>query len=139
MKINGLSAALRQLQNLPEKADVNIQKAIDNSARKIVSNAASNAPGSIGGMISSESGELSAVVSVSDAAGDYPAFVEFGTGDFAKEYVATLPPEWQEEAMKFFVNGKGTGHPYPYFFPAVIKNTPGLIEGIEKELQKLAK
>lgn len=139
MRINGMEAALRQLQNLPEQANASIQKSIDETANKIVQDASSAAPGSIGGMISSQSGQLSALVSVSDAAGDYPGYVEMGTGVFAKRYVATLPQEWQDEAMKFFKTGKGKGHPYPYFYPAVMRNSPELMAEIEKELQKLAK
>lgn len=140
MKINGMVAALKQMNNLPQKANGNIQKAINSSANRIVSNAASNAPGSIGGHIVAEPGELSSLISVgTQGMDDYAAWVEFGTGPYAKEYVATLPPEWQDEAMKFFISGKGKGHPYPYLFPAIMKNTPKLLEAIEKELQKLAK
>jgi len=32
---------------------------------------------------------------------DYAAYLEFGTGKFAAEYVATLPTEWKEFASQF--------------------------------------
>lgn len=41
------------------------------------------------------------------------AYVEFGTG--AK---VQIPTGWQDVAQQFFVNGKGTLPPYPYFIPA---------------------
>ncbi len=37
----------------------------------------------------------------------YAAYVEFGTGKFAAEYVASLPADWQEFALQF--KGKGRG------------------------------
>ena len=42
----------------------------------------------------------------------YAAYVEFGTGKYAAKYVASLPPEWQEMAMKF--KGKAGGDYYDF-------------------------
>lgn len=69
----------------------------------------------------------------------YSGFVEFGTGEYSAEYVATLPESWQEEAFKFFVSGKGHGQPHPFFYPAVQQHIPELIPELQKELDKLAK
>lgn len=37
----------------------------------------------------------------------YASFIEFGTGKFAAEYVASLPDNWQEFAASFKVSGNG--------------------------------
>lgn len=42
----------------------------------------------------------------------YAAYIEFGTGKYAAKYVASLPPEWQEMAMKF--KGKAGGDYYDF-------------------------
>lgn len=135
MKINGMAAALSMLQNMPTKASERIQEAIDKTANKIVQEASAQAPGSLANGISATPGNLSSLI---DGGSELAAYIEWGTGDFAKAYVATLPKEQQEEALRFFVTGKGHGRPQPFFFPAIMRNTPELLEAIEKELQKLA-
>lgn len=67
----------------------------------------------------------------------YAAYAEFGTGQYAAEYVSTLPDEWKEEAQKFFVNGLGHGSAHPFFYPAVLRHEQELFPEIEKELAKL--
>lgn len=44
------------------------------------------------------------------------AYIEFGTGLFAKDILANYPKWVKDIAMKFYVNGQGTldGHPYLY-------------------------
>lgn len=136
MKINGMTAALSQLQNLPQQASERIQAAIDKTANNIVQEASAQAPGSLSNGISATPGNLSSLI---DGGSELAAYIEWGTGDFAKAYVATLPVDQQEEALRFFVTGKGHGRPQPFFFPSIMRNTPELLEAIEKELQKLAK
>lgn len=64
---------------------------------------------------------LKGTVFVEKSAGDVAAYVEFGTGQDASAYLATLPQEWREEARRFYVNGKGTIINKPYLYPAYIK------------------
>lgn len=69
----------------------------------------------------------------------HSAYVEFGTGDFAAEYVSKLPEEWRDEAIQFFINGKGHGQAHPFFYPAVQQHIPELIPELENELEKLVR
>lgn len=68
----------------------------------------------------------------------HSGWVEFGTGPFAADYVSTLPEQWKDEAMKFFVNGEGHSQAHPFFYPSVQRHIPELIPEVEKELKKLA-
>jgi len=63
---------------------------------------------------------------------DYAAYVEFGTGDYAAEYVSSLEPEWQELAESYYVNGQGKLPEEPYFYPAVKNMFQNIIKEIEK-------
>lgn len=67
-------------------------------------------------------------------AANYAAYVEFGTGPFAAEYVPKLPKEWKEYAAQFFVNGQGHTPAQPFMYPAINKNTPRLIEDLKTVL-----
>lgn len=68
------------------------------------------------------------------AAADYSAYLEFGTGIFAAAYVPSLPPDVQEFAMQFFVNGKGRIPPRPYLFPAIEANRVLLIARLKAQI-----
>jgi HK97 gp10 family phage protein len=65
---------------------------------------------------------------------EYAAYQEFGTGVHAAEYVATLPPDWQEYAKGFYVNGEGRTPAHPFLFPAFEEERPKLIKRIKKIL-----
>lgn len=60
------------------------------------------------------------------------AYLEFGTGVFAANYVKRLPPEWQNIALSFWVNGKGTLKSHPYLYPAFSQQGPKLIDEARK-------
>ena len=44
-----------------------------------------------------------------------------GTGNFSKEYLADKPKEFQDEAMKFFVNGLGKTPSHDVIIPQVTR------------------
>lgn len=67
-------------------------------------------------------------------AAGYGAYVEFGTGVFAESYVPSLPPEVQEFAITFFVNGKGHVPARPFLFPAIESNRVKLIDNLKRQL-----
>lgn len=64
---------------------------------------------------------FSGQVFVEKSAGDIAAYVEFGTGQDASSYLATVEPEWREQARKFYVNGQGKIIGQPYLYPAYLK------------------
>jgi len=62
----------------------------------------------------------------------YAAYVEFGTGPFAKDYVPTLDKEWKEYAASFKTNRPGGHTPaQPFFYPSVREIFPIMIKRME--------
>lgn len=129
--------AIQQLQNLAKNSPEAMKKAEFTVNNNIALTAIQLAPENTGQLVNSieikQDGTKSSIV----IGAPYSAYVEFGTGQFAKEYVASLPDSWKEEAMKFFVNGEGHTQPHPFFYPAVNQHLPELIPEVEKELAKL--
>jgi hypothetical protein len=50
--------------------------------------------------------------------GDMSAYIEFGTGNYAKILLGNYPPEWRAMAMEFFINGLGRLPSSPYLYPS---------------------
>lgn len=67
-------------------------------------------------------GGYSGEVFVEKSAGELAVYVEVGTGHSAREYLATVPPEWRSMAMLYYINGQGTIVDQPYMLPAVLKH-----------------
>lgn len=49
---------------------------------------------------------------------DIAAYLEFGTGPYAKEYLSKKPQVIRDYAMTFFVNGRGRTAAHPYLIPS---------------------
>ena len=64
------------------------------------------------------------------------AYIEFGTGAYAAAYLNGRPQEMVDEAMKFYVNGKGTMEAQPYLFPVYYKYKQEMLTAINNRLQK---
>jgi len=63
------------------------------------------------------------------------AYVEFGTGLFAKRYVPSLPGSWQEMAWDFYINGKGRTPDYPYLYPAFREVTAHVMDTLAEAIE----
>lgn len=74
-------------------------------------------------------------VAIDPKAGDVAIWVEMGTGQSAKFYLATVEPEWRAYAMLYYINGKGTIIAQPYLLPAFNKYQGEAV----KELKELLK
>lgn len=62
----------------------------------------------------------------------YSAYVEFGTGQHAKTYLASIPDNyWKDLARKFYVNGEGWTRPHPFLYPAVTTTLPKIFNRIK--------
>lgn len=66
----------------------------------------------------------------------YAPYVEFGTGPLAKEYVPQLPADWQEYAKDFKKRKPGHTRPQPFFYPAVNKVFPAMIQRMENIIKE---
>lgn len=62
---------------------------------------------------------------------NYAAYVEFGTGPAAKEYVPSLDKEWQEYAATFKKNKLGHTPVKKFFYPSVMRIFPIMIKRME--------
>jgi HK97 gp10 family phage protein len=62
----------------------------------------------------------------------YAAYVEFGTGPQAGQYVPRLEQEFQDIAKDYFVNGEGKTGPKPYFYPSIQEELPVLMENLKR-------
>lgn len=134
MKVKGLEQVFNNFDKYSEKVQNAIVDEINDSAQQIAANANINRP--IGAQVAVEnatkaipSATVSAFMSTNNQLGksnpgNLIAYIEFGTGISAAEYVPTLPKEWQEIAMKYYVNGKGTMVKKPFLYPAYIKEIP---------------
>lgn len=78
----------------------------------------------------------SGTVYVDKSAGPVAAWVEFGTGQSAKSYLATVAPEWKSLAQTFYINGKGTIIAQPYLYPAYLKHRILMIKEIKEAIKK---
>lgn len=130
--------AIAQLEQIAANSKQALAKANFTVANNIALTAIALAPEDTSMLVESIDVVQEGDSSVVEVNAPYAAYVEFGTGSFAAEYVASLPPEWQAEARRFFVNGKGRGMAHPYFYPAIQQHQNDLEGEIEKELSKLA-
>ena len=101
LKISGLDAAIKGIENKVKAAEKDIQNELNAWALETVTYAKQNAPtdeGHLKGAINADFGKLKAGVTV---AVDYAAYLEFGTRKFAAEWISSLPSDWQTFASQF--------------------------------------
>jgi|LakMenEpi03Aug12_release.lakeMendotaPanAssembly.Ray.scaffolds.fasta_scaffold1436843_1 HK97 gp10 family phage protein len=65
----------------------------------------------------------------------YAAYVEFGTGKYAKSYVQGLEEYWKKLASKYYKNGKGKTDRQPFFYPTVMETLPTIYRRIKEVLK----
>jgi len=82
---------------------------------------------------------LSATLYVERSAGELAAYVEFGTGQSASTYLATVPPEWKAVAQRYYVNGKGTIINQPYLLPAFMKYKQEFVKDLKAAIANFGK
>ena len=161
MKVKGLYGIIKKLKKYEAEFSTDVKEIVEVVLGDIENNARINAPGP-GEDLITQFGDISqneilnrkkwksvsqaitykvnpngyrGVVQVDNSAGDLAAWIEFGTGQDATAYLATVEPEWKELAQKYYINGKGTILSQPFLYPAYLK---GRIELI-KELKALIK
>lgn len=78
-----------------------------------------------------------AIIFVERSAGDVAAWVEFGTGQSARRYLVTVPPEWRALAQEYYINGQGSILANPYLLPAFQKQQILMIDDLRAALRNL--
>ena len=64
------------------------------------------------------------------------AYIEFGTGDYASAYLSGKPQEMVDEAIKFYVSGKGTMPASPWLFPVYYKYKDEIPKEFDRRVQE---
>jgi len=147
IKLTGFSEMSFRIRNLSDKVAKDVKGIIEFYAGEIEMDAIRNAPGP-GSLVATEHGSealtdivnsrgwtpisqaigyslqnngYKAIIYVESSAGDVAAWIEFGTGQSARSYLATVPAEWRELAQTYYINGRGTIIANPYLLPAFMK------------------
>lgn len=138
MKINGMSKLLRDLNKMPDSIDEMVKRTLMEFAQRIFNDAMANVPASIRASYRLESSNGGFTVNIyTDNA--IAAYIEFGTGVYASEYLSGKDMEIKDEAIKFYVNGEGRMPARPYLFPAYYRHRDALIVELNRKLDRIVK
>lgn len=130
----GVDVAIAKLSRNAAIAISKIDSIMENKIKIAEQSAKTNLPAKYGELKASISSQkLEKLKYQLRADKDYAAYVEFGTGGWATEYVATLEPEWEKLASKFRTMNPGNTEEEPYFYPAVKDMWRDMLEEIKKE------
>ena len=67
---------------------------------------------------------------------EFMIFSEFGTGQFAKDYLSNKPQDIKDEAMKFYKNGLGKTIAEPIIYPLVIRYSEEIPKEIDRRVEE---
>lgn len=65
------------------------------------------------------------------------AYLEFGTGNFAKALLSGYPDDWRQLAYKFYISGLGRMPAQPYLYPAYVDNKQDVVTNIGLKVEDL--
>ena len=106
--VSQFSKVSEKFKSLEKEIIEKIDSVLDANAEDIATKAKQLAPVDIGGLRNSISADHSKLLEKKIAVNAfYGAYVEFGTGKYAAEYISTLPENWQSFALIFKGKGKG--------------------------------
>lgn len=137
ISVQGMNVLLRKIAKANGEVQAKVKRANQITSLNIERQAKRNATKSV------DNGDLRRAI-VPDHSGTeanvevkikYAQYVEFGTGAFAAEYLATKDKDLREYAMTFFETGKGRVTARPFLFPAAEAERPKHIERMRKALQ----
>lgn len=137
IKISGLESTFSNLTGEVKKIQEEIDNEMAASVEMMATNAKQNLQSQYGALRSSiNAKKISDYNYLLSANKDYAPYIEFGTGIYATNYLASKEQEWKDLARQYYVNGKGTTPATPYFYPAVKFQTQKLIERIKNILNR---
>lgn len=131
IRVDGLDKFKRELSKYGKFIDKTVTGSLQKSAQDIVTDAKSQCiiP-TIASGISMQKVDNRFVVTTE---GVESAYLEFGTGNYAKALLGPYPKDWVDMARTFFINGLGRTPASPYLFPAYQQNAgEAIIEIIDK-------
>lgn len=131
-RIEGLVAVKRALKQYQKQIDNDVHEVYQQSITQMAADARANCEVPIvaeGIQITRLNGWYAV-----ETQGDISAWVEFGTGNYAKALLSTYPEDWRSEAYRFYINGLGRTPSMPYLYPAYLKNAS---EAVDKIIDKI--
>ncbi|NGM63504.1 HK97 gp10 family phage protein [Sphingobacterium sp. SGG-5] len=141
MCAKGINDFQRKMSRLGKDIEKVISDTVMEFMRKILAEAMASLPAESSHLKSSfkiekeKTGDVYRVSIFSDE--ELAAYVEFGTGIWARAYLSGQPKEVVDEAIKFYINGKGTTFARPYLFPAYYRYLPFMERELDARVQLL--
>ena len=140
ISVQGMNVLLRKIAKANGEVQAKVKRANQITSLNIERQAKRNAPtnkkiGAGGRLRSAITADHSGKEANVEVKVNYAQYVEFGTGAFAAEYLATKDKDLREYAMTFYETGKGRMPSQPFLFPAAEAERPKHIERMRKALQ----
>ena len=140
ISVQGMNVLLRKIAKANGEVQAKVKRANQITSLNIERQAKRNAPtnkkiGAGGRLRSAIVADHSGKEANVEVKVNYAQYVEFGTGAFAAEYLATKDKDLREYAMTFYETGKGRMPAQPFLFPAAEAERPKHIERMRKALQ----
>lgn len=135
IKIEGLNALKTALKKYSRSVEDRADKLISNFADNVLDTAKSNAKFNF---IRAELGKNTTELGYSITTdSNISAYLEFGTGNFAKALLSSYPSEWVQLAQTFYISGFGRTPAFPYLYPAYIAEKHKFITNLRVNFEKL--
>lgn len=119
-KVEGVRDFLSNLKRYQKQIAKDVDTSLNVASKNIAMEAKGNCiiPSIAGTIQQSKVGDQYQVTTQ----GEESAYLEFGTGNFAKALLGPYPEDWKNMARKFYINGLGRTLAKPYLYPAFQKN-----------------
>ena len=139
MKIKGITSVTARFQRLSKQAELQVKSSVVRNTDQIDAEAVANVPVLDGylrgsGNTSYQDNQLTGIVAFGGNAAPYAPYVEFGTGSGV-----VIPQGFNDFAMQFYVNGKGTMKAQPYLIPAFIKYRKIFLRDMKRIAKNISK
>ena len=139
MKIRGITSVTARFQRLSKQAELQVKSSVVRNTDQIYAEAVANVPVLDGylrgsGNTSYQDNQLTGIVAFGGNAAPYAPYVEFGTGSGV-----VIPQGFNDFAMQFYVNGKGTMKAQPYLIPAYLKYKKVFLNDLRKIAKNISK
>lgn len=132
-KLEGMREFKSSLDRYAKLIEKDVYVSLEGAANDIASEARSlcTIP-SIASGVSMQKVENRFIVTTS---GVESAYLEFGTGNYAKALLGPYPKDWVDMARTFFINGMGRTPAKPYLYPAYQRNAGEAIIQIADKIE----
>lgn len=138
IRLEGFEKLQSILTNLPQEKFEQIDAEVEGTMWDIQAQAKARCPNKLGGLVNSitnpiNRGNMKWELAVQKF---YAPYVNFGTGLYAAQFLATQDEEWNAYARQFYVNGQGRVHGNGFWTNPVNEERIKLIKRVKDLLLK---